>query len=214
MPCSKNPTGEYGWSGGGGKGGGGVLYSPKDASNALYLYVYIHIQIYIYNQKMRWDEMRLDWIELNRIRGGMLQTIQLYGVMWKIWRKRTDDCKVVYSKIDLLFVVLLTISRILEVTFHCHIITRYIQFQFDGILLLIQGNLENDDHAAGHCGSNEDCTTGSWILLCPTGRREALLIAESSRFLLAWCCLILTFPALIKTKYFVFIKQSSYVFTF
>ena len=111
--------------GGGGQGGGGVLYSPKDASNALYLYVYIHIQIYIYNQKMRWDEMRLDWIELNRIRGGMLQTIQLYGVMWKIWRKRTDDCKVVYSKIDLLFVVLLTISRILEVTFHCHIITRY-----------------------------------------------------------------------------------------
>ena len=67
--------------GGGGARGGGVLYSPKDASNALYLYVYIHIQIYIYNQKMRWDEMRLDWIELNRIRGGMLQTIQLYGVM-------------------------------------------------------------------------------------------------------------------------------------
>ena len=56
MPCSKNPTGECGWSGGGGCKGGvhrGVLYSPKDATNALYLYVYIHIQIYIYNHKMR-----------------------------------------------------------------------------------------------------------------------------------------------------------------
>ena len=57
MPCSKNPTGECGWSGGGGgcRGGvhRGVLYSPKDASNALYLYVYIHIQIYICNHKMR-----------------------------------------------------------------------------------------------------------------------------------------------------------------
>ena len=200
-----------GGRGAGARGGG--CCTARRMLQMHYICMCIYTYRYIFIIK-RWDEMRLDWIELNRIRGGMLQTIQLYGVMWKIWRKRTDDCKVVYSKIDLLFVVLLTISRILEVTFHCHIITRYIQFQFDGILLLIQGNLENDDHAAGHCGSNEDCTTGSWILLCPTGRREALLIAGSSRFLLAWCCLILTFPPLIKTKYFVFIKQSSYVFTF
>ena len=48
MPCSKNPTGEYGWSGGGGARGGGGAVQPEGCFKCtISVCVYTHTDIYL-----------------------------------------------------------------------------------------------------------------------------------------------------------------------